>query len=61
MNLLLQLAVVAALIASMLTLRIFSGNRVTRQRLQCDPSSEGCGKSECLHGCGAQHIERQEE
>jgi hypothetical protein len=61
MNPLLQLAVVTALIASMAALRIFAADRVTQQRLRCDADGEGCGKSECLHGCGAHHTETEEE
>ena len=52
MNLLLQLLTVTALIAVMISLRQFSGQRSSRLRMQCDPGSEGCGETECFQGCG---------
>jgi len=52
MNLLLQLLTVTALIAVMVSLRQFCGQRSSRLRVKCDAGSEGCSETECFQGCG---------
>ena len=53
MSLLLQLLVVAAVIAVMITLRLVINRQVMRQRL-AGRDGKDCEEKECFGGCGEQ-------